>query len=54
MSSKSPEEHAEHLEIVLRLLQEHTLFAKRSKCQFHNAEQDICVLRSFLGLTNYL
>ena len=36
--SKSPEEHAEHLEIVL--LREHTLFAKRSKCQFNTAELD--------------
>ena len=38
--SKSPEEHAEHLETVLRLLREHTLFAKRSKCQFNTAELD--------------
>ena len=36
--SKSPGEHAEHLEIVLRLLREHTLSAKRSKCQFNTAE----------------
>ena len=38
--SKSPEEHTEHLETVLRLLREHTLFSKRSKSQFTTAELD--------------
>lgn len=51
--SKSPEEHAEYLDIVLRLLWEHTLFAKHSNRQSHNAEQDIHMLPSFLGLTDY-
>ena len=30
--SKSAEEHAEHLRLVLQLLREHELYAKRSKC----------------------
>lgn len=32
--SKNEEVHAEHLEIILRLLQEHKLYAKLSKCNF--------------------
>ena len=32
--SKTPEEHIEHLEIVLGLLREHKLLAKPSKCLF--------------------
>ena len=32
--SGSPEEHAEHLRIVLQILREHQLYAKSSKCQF--------------------
>jgi len=33
--SKNREEHEEHLRIVLSLLREHNLFAKRSKCEFY-------------------
>ena len=32
--SKSPEQHAEHLRLVLAKLREHKLYAKRSKCKF--------------------
>ena len=32
--SGSPEEHAEHLRIVLQILRERQLYAKFSKCQF--------------------
>jgi hypothetical protein len=32
--SKSLEEHAEHLKLVLEKLREHQLFAKFSKCEF--------------------
>jgi len=32
--SKNEEEHVEHLETVLRLLREHQLYAKLSKCSF--------------------
>jgi hypothetical protein len=32
--SKTEEEHAEHLQLVLRTLREHQLYAKFSKCEF--------------------
>jgi len=32
--SKSEEEHAEHLRVVLHTLKENKLFAKLSKCEF--------------------
>ena len=32
--SKTPEEHAEHLRIVLGELRKHQLYAKFSKCEF--------------------
>ena len=32
--SKSQEEHAEHLRIVLQILKERKLYAKLSKCEF--------------------
>jgi hypothetical protein len=32
--SKDKEEHAKHLRIALRILQEHQLYAKFSKCEF--------------------
>lgn len=32
--SKSPEEHEEHLRIVLQTFREHNLYAKFSKCEF--------------------
>jgi len=32
--SRTPEEHAEHLKIVLSILREKHLYAKRSKCEF--------------------
>jgi hypothetical protein len=32
--SKTEEEHAEHLSLVLQKLREHKLYAKRSKCEF--------------------
>lgn len=32
--SKSNEEHAKHLRIVLQVLKENKLFAKLSKCEF--------------------
>ena len=41
MSSKSAEEHAEHAEhlrLLLQLLREHELYAKRSKCLFNQPE----------------
>jgi hypothetical protein len=41
--SKSEEEHAEHLRIVLGVLKEKKLFAKLSKCEFRLREV------SFLG-----
>jgi hypothetical protein len=31
---KSPEDHAEHLRLVLEKLKEHKLYAKFSKCEF--------------------
>ena len=36
--SKTPEEHLEHLETVLKLLREHRFYAKRSKCSFNMKE----------------
>ena len=33
--SKSKEEHEEHLRIVLRVLREHHIYAKFSKCDFY-------------------
>ena len=36
--SKSKEEHEEHLRIVLRVLQEHQLYAKFSKCDFYKPQ----------------
>jgi hypothetical protein len=33
--SKTEEEHAEHLRLVLQKLKEHKLYAKRSKCEFY-------------------
>ena len=41
--SKTEEEHAEHLRLVLQKLREHQLYAKRSKCEFWLKEV------SFLG-----
>ena len=32
--SKTREEHADHLRIVLQTLRDHQLFAKREKCDF--------------------
>lgn len=32
--SKSPEEHTQHLRIVLQILKEHRLYDKFSKCEF--------------------
>ena len=32
--SKTEEEHAEHLRLVLQKLREHKLYAKWSKCEF--------------------
>jgi hypothetical protein len=32
--SKTEEEHAEHLRLVLQKLREHKLYAKQSKCKF--------------------
>ena len=36
--SRSKEEHAEHLRIVLQALREHKLYAKLSKCEFWLSE----------------
>ena len=36
--SKSKEEHEEHLGIVLRVLREHQLYAKFSKCDFYKTQ----------------
>ena len=36
--SKSAEEHAEHLRMVLQRLREHELYAKRSTCFFNQSE----------------
>ena len=35
--SKNKEEHEEHIRIVLRVLQEHQLYANFSKCDFYKA-----------------
>ena len=32
--SKNPKEHEQHIHVVLQLLQQHQLFAKKSKCTF--------------------
>ena len=32
--SKTEEQHAEHIRLVLQKLREHKLYAKRSKCEF--------------------
>ena len=36
--SKNKEEHEEHLRIVLRVLREHQLYAKFSKCEFYQPQ----------------
>ena len=36
--SKTPDEHAEHLKLVLQLLRDHLLSAKRSKCHLNTPE----------------
>ena len=36
--SKSKQEHKEHLHIVLRVLWEHQLYAKFSKCDFYKPQ----------------
>ena len=36
--SRTEEEHAEHLRIVLQTLREHKLYAKLSKCEFWLSE----------------
>ena len=36
--SKSADEHAEHLRLVLQRLREHQLYTKRSKCLFNQPE----------------
>ena len=41
--SKTKEEHADHLRLVLQKFKEHKLYAKRSKCEFWLKEV------SFLG-----
>jgi hypothetical protein len=41
--SKTKEEHAEHIRLVLQKLREHKFYAKRSKCEFWLKEV------SFLG-----
>ena len=38
--SKTEEEHAEHLRIILEKLREHHLYAKFSKCDFWKKEVD--------------
>ena len=35
---KNKEEHEEHLRIVLRVLREHQLYAKFSKCDFYKPQ----------------
>ena len=39
--SKSPEERAEHLRLVLQRLREHDLYAKRAKCTFNQPELEL-------------
>jgi hypothetical protein len=41
--SKTKEEHAEHLRLVLQKLREHKLYAKRSKCEFLSKEVSFLV-----------
>ena len=36
--SRTPEEHLQHLDMVLQRLQEHKLYVKRSKCEFNMPE----------------
>lgn len=43
MYSKGEEEHLQHLEVTLTLLQQHDLFAKKSKCHF------ACIEIEYLG-----
>ena len=38
MFRKTREEHAKHLEIVLKTLRDHQLYAKKSKCDFWMSE----------------
>jgi hypothetical protein len=47
VSSKTEEEHAEHLRIVLRTLQENKLYAKLSKCEFWLREGDFMILLNY-------
>ncbi|GJW05543.1 putative reverse transcriptase domain-containing protein [Tanacetum coccineum] len=46
--SKSEEEHAEHLKLILELLKKEELYAKFSKCKFWLSK-----IRQFLGLAGY-
>ena len=36
--SKTPEEHLQHIELVLKRLREHRLFARLRKCEFNQQE----------------
>ena len=36
--SKNKEEHKEHLRMVLRVLREHNIYAKFSKCDFYKPQ----------------
>ena len=38
MFSRAKEEHFQHLELVLKLLRDHKLFAKMKKCDFFKPE----------------
>ncbi|WVZ53244.1 hypothetical protein U9M48_004215 [Paspalum notatum var. saurae] len=51
--SKMEEEYEEHLRLVLQKLREHKLYAKFSKCDLLDREEDVKDIRSFLGLAGY-
>eukprot|EP00253_Pinus_taeda_P027838 PITA_27838 len=49
--SKNEEEHAEHLEVMLRFLREHQLYAKLNKCSFSQTEVHYLGVVSKEGIT---
>nr|KYP49119.1 Transposon Ty3-G Gag-Pol polyprotein [Cajanus cajan] len=54
--SRTPEEHGEHLRLVLEILKAKQLYAKLSKCEFWLEEvrpRTVTNIRSFVGLAGY-
>ena len=50
--SQNEEEHVRHIQEVLQHLEQHNLFAKLSKCEFH--KQDVCFLGLHVGANSIL